>query len=251
MAKIRGGSTLLSESVIQIIEKPKLKDPILIEGLPGLGFVANIAALHLIKSLRAIKFAEIYSPFFQNLAILTERGEVRFPMNELYYHKTENFPHDLIILYGNTQALTTYGQYELCGQILDVTQEFGCRSVFCIGGLRSERVASVPELYCAATDLETLNKALVKKIKKIRGRIFGAAGILIGLARLRGMHGLCLLVETPGSYPDAIAARSVLEGLCDILGLKVDLDQLEQSAEKTRKILESFSGWKEKEQSGF
>jgi len=65
------------------------------------------------------------------------------------------------------------------------------------------------------------------------------------------MHGLCLLVETPGSYPDAIAARSVLEGLCDILGLKVDLDQLEQSAEKTRKILESFSGWKEKEQSGF
>jgi len=240
----------LLESVIQIIEKPELKDPILIEGLPGIGFVANIAALHLIKSLRAKKFAEIRSPFFQNLAILTEKGDVRFPMNELYYHKTENFPHDLIILYGNTQALTTYGQYELCGQILDVAQEFGCRSVFCIGGLRSERLASVPELYCAATDPEMLNKALGKKIKKIQGRIFGAAGILIGLAKLRGMHGLCLLVETPGSYPDAVAARSALGGLCSILGLKVDLSKLEQSAESTRKVLESFRGWEEKGKSG-
>ena len=29
--------------IIDIIEKPKLNDPILIEGLPGIGFVANIA----------------------------------------------------------------------------------------------------------------------------------------------------------------------------------------------------------------
>jgi len=104
------------ESIIQIIEKPRLKDPILIGGLPGTGFVANIAALHLIKTLRSRKLAEIHSPFFQDLAILTEKGDIRFPINELYYHKTENFLHDLIILYGNAQALTTYGQYELCGQ---------------------------------------------------------------------------------------------------------------------------------------
>lgn len=238
------------ESAVQIIERPKLRDPLLIEGLPGIGFVANIAALHLINTLRAKKFAEIRSPFFQNLAVLTEKGDIRFPMNELYYHKTENFPHDLIILHGNTQALTTYGQYELCGQILDVAQEFGCRSVFCIGGLRSERLASVPELYCAATDPEMLNKALSRKIKRIRGHIFGAAGLLIGLARLRGMQGLCLLVETPGSYPDPIAARSALEGLCGILGLKVDLSRLEQSAESTRKVLESFSDWKDRGKSG-
>jgi len=231
---------VLLESIIQIIERPRLKDPVLIEGLPGTGFVANIAALHLIKTLRARKFAEIRSPFFQNLAILTENGDIRFPINELYYHKTEDFPHDLIILYGNAQALTTYGQYELYGKILDVAQEFGCRSVFCIDGLRSEPSESVPKLYCAATDPQTLNKALSRKIKKTRGCIFGAAGLLIGLARTRGMHGLCLLVETPGSYPDAIAARSSLECLCDILGLKVDLSMLEQSAESTRKVLESF-----------
>ncbi len=41
---------------IDISEKPKLNDPILIEGLPGIGFVANIAALHLIKELKAKTF---------------------------------------------------------------------------------------------------------------------------------------------------------------------------------------------------
>ncbi len=235
------------KTTIRIIERPKLRDPVLIEGLPGIGFVANIAALHLIKSLRAKKFIEIRSPFFQNLAILTEKGGIRFPVNELYYYKGEGMPHDLMILYGNTQALTTYGQYELCGQILDVAREFGCKSVFCMGGLRSERMTLTPELYCAATDLETLNKALEGGIKKIRGRIFGAAGLLIGLAKLRKMHGLCLLAETPGSYPDSVAAKSALEGLCGILGLKVDLERLEQSAESTRRVLESFKEWKIRE----
>ncbi len=46
---------------VEIYEKPKLNNPILIEGLPGIGFVANIAALHLIKELKAKKFAEIIS----------------------------------------------------------------------------------------------------------------------------------------------------------------------------------------------
>jgi proteasome assembly chaperone (PAC2) family protein len=31
---------------VEFTEKPKLNDPILIEGLPGIGFVANIATLH-------------------------------------------------------------------------------------------------------------------------------------------------------------------------------------------------------------
>ncbi|UCE16919.1 MAG: PAC2 family protein, partial [Candidatus Bathyarchaeota archaeon] len=45
-------------------EKPVLDNPILIEGLPGIGFVANIAALHLIQRLQAKMFAEIRSSSF-------------------------------------------------------------------------------------------------------------------------------------------------------------------------------------------
>jgi proteasome assembly chaperone (PAC2) family protein len=101
---------------IQIEEKPALNNPMLIEGLPGIGFVANIVALHLIHELKAKRFARIFSASFQDLAVTTETGEPRSPINELYYYKGYGKSRDLIIWYGNTQALTTFGQYELCGR---------------------------------------------------------------------------------------------------------------------------------------
>ncbi|NIW20137.1 proteasome assembly chaperone family protein, partial [candidate division KSB1 bacterium] len=68
------------------------------------------------------------------------------------------------------------------------------------------------------------------------GHIFGLAGLLLGLGKLRGMRGFCLLAETPGLYPDATAAREVLRVVCKMLRLKVDLSRLDVAAEATRDI---------------
>ncbi len=225
---------------VQMYEKPKLDRPVLIEGLPGIGFVANISALHLIRELDAKRFAEIRSSSFQDFAITAKNGEARFPINELYYHKGRMKERDLIILYGNTQALTTFGQYELSGQILDIAQELGCNYVITLGGLRVRERANTPKLYCTASDPQTLDKTLSLGAKKIRGQIFGLAGLLVGLGKLRGMRGFCLLAETPGFYPDVSAAREVLNAVCKVLNLEVDLSRLDVAAEATRGILESF-----------
>lgn len=227
--------------IVQMYEKPKLTDPVLIEGLPGIGFVANISALHLIRQLKARRFAEIRSSSFQDFAITAKNGEARFPVNELYYHEGRMRERDLIILYGNTQALTTFGQYELSGHILDVAEELGCNYVITLGGLRVAGKVNTPKLYCAASDPQALNEALSLGAKKIGGQIFGLAGLLVGLGRLRGMKGFCLLAETPGFYPDASAAREALNAICKILHLEVDLRRLDVAAETTRDILESFS----------
>ncbi len=222
-------------------EKPKLTRPVLIEGLPGIGFVANISALHLIRELEAKRFAEIRSSSFQDFAITAKNGQARFPTNELYYHKGRMKERDLIILYGNTQALTTFGQYELSGHILDVARELGCNYIITLGGLRVTKKVNTPKLYCAATDPQTLDEALSLGAKKIGGQIFGLAGLLVGLGKLRGMKGFCLLAETPGFYPDASAAREVLDAICKILHLEVDSSTLDVAAKATRDILESFS----------
>jgi len=225
---------------VEIYEKPKLNDPVLIEGLPGIGFVANIAALHLVNEFKAKLFAEILSASFQDLAVTTEVGGTRSPINELYYHKRGDGGRDLIIWYGNTQALTTIGQYELCGRVLDVAQELGCRYIITLGGFKIEEARTTPQIYCAATDPETLNKALGLGAKIMVGQIFGVAGLLIGLGKLRGFKGFSLLVETSGTYPDANAARSVLPVLGRSLNLNVDLSKLDIAAENTKKLLESF-----------
>lgn len=226
---------------VQFYEKPELNNPILIEGLPGIGFVANIASLHLIQELKAKLFAEIRSSSFQDFAMTAGDGKARFPTNELYYHKgRDNQEHDLIILYGNTQALTTVGQYELCGKVLDISKELGCNYIVTLGGLRREEKMPEAKLYCAASDPEALKEALNLGAEIIEGQIFGIAGLLVGLCKLWNMKGFCLLAETPGFYPDASAARQVLNAVNKMLNLKVDMNRLDSAAETTREILESF-----------
>jgi len=225
---------------VQVYEKPVLNDPVLIEGLPGIGFVANITALHLIQELKAKLFAEIQSSSFQDLALSTGNGGTYFPTNQLYYHKGKDGERDLIILYGNTQALTTLGQYELCGKILDISEELGCKYVLTVGGLKKEEKVEKSELYCTASDLETLQEALGLGAKVMKGHIFGVAGLLVGLCKLRNMRGLCLLAETSGLYPDAVATREVLKALRKMLHLKINLKKLSCAAEETGDILKSF-----------
>ena len=225
---------------IEVYEKPELNDPVLIEGLPGIGFVANISALHLIKELKAKLFAEIVSASFQDFAVTTGDGGASSPINELYYCKREDGDRDLIIWYGNTQALTTSGQYELVGKVLDLVQELGCRFVISIGGFKKDDVQNVPGIYTAATDLKTMTKALELGTKVMVGHIFGIAGILIGLAKLRGLKGFSILVDTLGMYPDANATRYALTTLGKYLNLDVDLSKVDATADEAKKALESF-----------
>lgn len=228
-------------SVVQVYEKPVLNNPVLIEGLPGIGFVANIASLHLIQELKAKLFAEIRLSSFQDIAITADEGQIRFPTNEFYYHKgRDQEERDLIILYGNTQALTTMGQYELCGRVLDFTKDLSCNYVITLGGFRRDEKVTTPKLYCAASDTETLKEALGLGAEIMEGQIFGVAGLLVGLSRLWKMKGLCLLAETPGFYPDAEAAREILNAVCKMLHLKVDTNRLDNAAASTREILGAF-----------
>ncbi|HDI01912.1 MAG TPA: proteasome assembly chaperone family protein, partial [Candidatus Bathyarchaeota archaeon] len=115
--------------VIKVLEEPRLREPVLIEGLPGIGFVANIAAMHMIRELKARKFAVITSSSFQDFAMTVEGGGIRTPINELYECAGR-----FIILYGNTQAGNNLGQYELCWRVLELAKKYGCRFVLTMGG---------------------------------------------------------------------------------------------------------------------
>ncbi|MFH1328157.1 MAG: PAC2 family protein [Candidatus Bathyarchaeota archaeon] len=177
------------ESEVSLSTHPKLKRTILIEGLPGIGLVANTATAHLIRELKAKKFGEIRSPFFQDFAITGSNGEIQTPTVELYYSKLDKSHHDLLFIQGNTQALTPYGQYELCGKIVEVAQDFNCYLIACMGGLRKKDTSIPPKVYCAALDFTILNKILAYNLDVVGVPISGAAGLLMGLGKLRGIPG--------------------------------------------------------------
>lgn len=225
--------------IVRKYEKPVLNDPVLIEGLPGIGFVANIATMHLIKEFKARLFCEIRSSSFQDFAVTTEAGKACYPINEFYYYKGNGNERDLILLYGNTQALTTRGQYELCGCILDVAQELKCNFVLTLGGLKREENVEKHRIYRAASDPETLRGATDFGTELSGGQIFGAAGLLVGLSGLRGMKSLSLLAETPG-HLDVTATRKLLNVIFKMLHLKVDLSKLDETAQAVGAMMESF-----------
>ena len=222
-----------------ITEKPQLNNPVLIEGLPGIGYVAGIASLHLINELKAKRFAQMISSSFHDFAVATQDGSVYSPINELYYVKRDDGNRDLIIWYGNTQALSIPGQYELCGQTLKfVQQELGCNYVISIGGFKKDETTSMPNIYSTATDLDTMKTVLDLDTKVMVGNVFGIAGISIGLAKLYNMNGFSLLVDTLGINPDVNAARYALITLSKFLNLTVDLTNIEQTSKEINHTLE-------------
>ena len=223
--------------MISIQKNIQCRDPLLIQGLPGIGFVASVAVLHMIRKLKAEKFGEVYSPHFQDAVFATSEGDARRPSIEMHIAKTGN--RDIILLYGNTQPLTRYGQYEIAGRLLDLAKSFECNTVVCFAGLRRDQLQEPPGVFCTASDFETLENALKQDIHSISGEVYGMAGLLVGLAKLKDMHGLCLLAETLGAYPDPRAAKAALERFCSLYSLDLDLSDLDAAATSLSNRLES------------
>jgi len=226
------------EIKIIYLEKPQLKDPILIEGLPGIGNVGKIAAEHIIEEIKAKKFAELYSTDFPPQVIIGSDGVIRLVKNEFFYWKGEI---DLIILTGDYQALSPHGQYMLAEKIIDVAEEFGVKMIFTLGGYGLGMEVERPRVTGAATHIE-----IVEELKKHGvifkdeegGGIVGASGLLLGLGKMRGMKGACLMGETSGYIVDPNSAREVANVLTKILGLKISLASLDKKADELKKITE-------------
>ena len=64
---------------------PKLKKPIFIEGLPGIGHVGKLAIDFIIEEMKAKKFLEVYSHSFPNLVFVNEKNLVELPTVKFYY----------------------------------------------------------------------------------------------------------------------------------------------------------------------
>lgn len=226
---------------VRITKKPDVKRPILIEGLPGVGHVGRIAALHLSKELKAVKFADIYSDSFPPQVLIDEDGSIQVMKNELYYWKAEKEnQRDIIFAIGNTQSTTPDGQYGLSEKILDIASEYGVDMVYTLGGFGVGRIVEKPRVYGAVTHrqlLPELEKLKVIIKRNAVGQIIGVSGLLLGLAKLRGTKGICLMGETSGYYLDPNSAKAVLDVLLKLINVDVDTAKLAVDAKDAEKKL--------------
>lgn len=230
----------MNTAEITVLEEIELENPIFIEALPGMGHVGKLAADHLIDELGATKFAEIYSPTFPPQVVVKEEGIIENMFNELYYLKDVGEDNlNLIILVGNTQALSPEGQYLICKEILEFVKQYGISRIFTLGGMATGQPVENPKVFGAATteaNIELLKEADVN-IRSNDGGIVGASGLFLGLGVRQGIDGTCLMGETPGYFVDAESAEALLLKLAYLLNFEVNTDKLEERAEETRQMI--------------
>jgi len=227
----------MKETFVKETTQVELKNPVLIEGLPGLGIVGKIVVRYLVKQLKAQRFAELYSPHFPYYVLVNKKGNVRLLRGEFYFWKNQTGENDLLLLSGDSQAQTIEGQYEVASCILDFAAKTGAKLLITVGGFRKE-TEEKPRVMAVSTTPELLKKALeAQAVSSPPGNpIVGTAGLLLGLARFRKMDALCLLGETRGYMPDPKAAKSVLEVLQRLLNIPVDMSGVDAEIEKAKKI---------------
>jgi uncharacterized protein (TIGR00162 family) len=228
----------VKETYIKELNQIEPDNPVLIEGLPGLGLVGKIAIRYLIKKLNAKKFAHLYSPHFPYFVLVNKKGNVRLLRGAFYFWKNSNGPNDLILFTGDSQSQTIEGQYEIADRMLDFAQKHKVKTIVTIGGYRME-TKEKPNVFAAATDKELLDIALDAGavVSSSGSPIVGTAGLILGLARFRKISAVCLLGETRGYLPDPLAARSVLEVLKTAFHFDVDLEGLNEEIAKAETMV--------------
>ncbi|MGA2385589.1 MAG: PAC2 family protein [Candidatus Bathyarchaeia archaeon] len=236
----------MKETYLKEFAEIQPNNPILIEGLPGLGLVGKIALRYLVKQLKPKKVAYLYSPHFPYFVLVNKKGNVRLLRGVFYYYKNPN-GNDLILFTGDSQSQTIEGQYEIADQILAFSERHNVKTIATIGGYRMEPKEK-PKVFIAATSQELLNKALQAgaTLSNSGSPIVGTAGLILGLAKFKKIEALCLLGETRGYLPDPLSAKSVLEVLKSTFNFDLDLTGLNEEIARAETMVTRLQQIEEK-----
>lgn len=230
----------MEETIIIKKSKLKIKNGYLIVGLPGIGLIGKTVADYLITELKGKLVGELYSPHFPHQVFMSKSGVLR-PIKNSFYHIMAG-KNDLIILTGDVQAISSHGQYEICGKILDYCKEIGVKTLISLGGYSSGRLGRNTAVFGLVN-----NKKLIPSLKKhkvifgkAKGSIVGAAGIIPTFGNIKGFNGICLLGETHGAYVDPASARDIVRILSSYLDFKIDLSKIEKKAKEGEEIVKKI-----------
>ncbi len=226
-----------NETYIKIIKDMKFKNPIVVEGLPGIGLVGKIVAKHLAKELKATRIAEIYSPHFPHQVIMKKNGTIRMLRNVVYGYKKGK--KEIIIVIGDVQAVTSEAQFEVTNKMLDYFETLNVKEIITLGGYGKGVPIKKSKVLGSVT-----HKKLIKKYEKngvifgeAKGTIIGAAGMLLGIGKLRKFHGVCLMGETHGVFVDHNSAKEVLKVLSKILNVKINVKTMDKQKARHEKMV--------------
>lgn len=233
---------------IKLVGEAKLQRPLLLAAWPGMGHVALKAFVFLHEAVRAQNLAYIEEPhFFRVPGVSIKDGLVQstaLPWSGFYYWKRTEAPGDLLFYVGDQQPVGGK-EYELASALLDFAEEYGVKRIVTAAAMPTAINHYQPSrVWITATHEEVLSELSPYCQRVLReGQVSGMNGLLLGVAKKRGLEGFCLLGEIP-FYTTEIenpkASMAVLQVLNQVLDLKVNLRELEELAKETEKEIDHY-----------
>jgi len=249
---------------VKLYKEPELKNPIMFCGWPGIGNIGINAIDTLRAALRAEELGEIEPwDFFDPQMVTIEKGllkDLTFPSNKFYFHQ---LPHRHLLFFigqeqpsdGRTRYAEGQKAYRMANLVLDVAKKFNCRRVYTSGAAVTQihhttkpRVWAVPNSQDLIDEVERYENTILMSALEGRGgqgAITGLNGLLLGVAKNRGLQAICLMGEIPYylqgvPWPYPKGSLSVLEVVSKILQIELDLSQLDELAKKVEQNIEEL-----------
>jgi len=224
--------------MIKEIVNPKLKDPVFIAVWPGMGEVAYRTALFLREAMGFKMFAKLEAEdFFKPAAVFVKKGVIdlpALPAGFFYYVKGGKNSSDIILFLGEAQPPLEYAE-PLSLAIINFVKRYKAKYMFTFAA-KPEPIDHKGEsgVWIAAADEGLLGKFDKFKLKVLgEGQISGLNGIILGMAKRKGLAGVCLLGEIPFytvQIENPKASIGILKVIDEYLRLNLNLSPLFERA---------------------
>ncbi|MBI3051187.1 PAC2 family protein [Candidatus Woesearchaeota archaeon] len=211
---------------------PKLRNPVLVEGLPGIGNVGKLAVDFIIEELKAEKLYDLFSYALPNSVFVTEDNLVELPNIAVYWKKGKK---DLLFLAGDVQPIDEISAYEFSDYILDIHSQFAGSEIVTLGGIGLPHIPKKPKVYCTGNSKEIIraysgHPNVESSLYGVVGPIIGVSGLLLGLSKRRNISAVSLLAETYARpmYLGMRGAREIVKVLDKQFSLGIDINSIDR-----------------------
>jgi len=225
---------------IKKIKDIKLKNPVLIEGLPGIGNVGKIAIDFIIEELKPKTVYELQSDALPHSVFITDDDTVE-PIHIIFY-ALKIKGKDFLLLAGDAQPVDERGSHEFAQEVVKLAKKLGVKEIVTTGGIGRPGPTKKPKVYCVGT-----TKKVVSRYKKAGAKlkfnvsesvstIVGATGLLLTEAKAVDIDAISLLVDTI-AHPMHLGleeAKILLSTIEKLFGIKVDPKKLDKDIKESK-----------------
>ncbi|MBI2847581.1 MAG: PAC2 family protein, partial [Chloroflexi bacterium] len=169
--------------------------------------------------------------------------DIEYPPSSFYFWKNKKATVDLI-MFGS--PLPSHGHYEFANLVLDVAELFAVKRIYAVGGVPANVAhMEIPRLF-GVVNSSRLKKYLKPYDVELNLDYHGPTsmnGLLLGLAKHRGIDGMCLYGRVPsyiGGIPNPGVSESILRVLAQMLSIELDFTEIESEARLASKQIDEI-----------